>query len=110
MTDRKSRDYLALCGFVALVTASMVVYSVTMGFVWDEGFHLLAGVMINAGKRLYIDFAFPQTPLNAYWNAGVLRIFGDSWRAIHVLAALLTAGGMFLTADYLFVRFPARRW
>jgi 4-amino-4-deoxy-L-arabinose transferase-like glycosyltransferase len=78
---------------------------------WDEGFHLLAAQLIKAGKTPYIDFCFPQTPLNAYWNAGWMRIFGDSWRAIHAIAALLTTGAILLAADFVFGRFPvpARR-
>jgi 4-amino-4-deoxy-L-arabinose transferase-like glycosyltransferase len=83
-----------------------VVYSQTQALAWDEGFHLLAAQLIKAGKRPYLDFCFPQTPLNAYWNAGWMRIFGDSWRAIHAVAALLTAGAILLAAEFVLVRFP----
>jgi 4-amino-4-deoxy-L-arabinose transferase-like glycosyltransferase len=77
---------------------------------WDEGFHLLAAQLIKSGKRPYVDFCFPQTPLNAYWNAGWMRIFGDSWRLVHALAALLTAGSVLLAADFVFSRFPVPAW
>src|SRR5208282_247410 len=47
------------------------------------------------------DFVFAQTPLNAYWNAAWMRIFGESWRAIHAIDALLTTGAIVLAADFL---------
>src|SRR5580698_9263833 len=50
--------------------AGLMIYSQTVAFTGDEGFHLLAAQLIDSGKRPYIDFCFPQTPLNAYWNAG----------------------------------------
>jgi hypothetical protein len=108
--NRKQKPYLLLCGFVALITAGLILYSQTYAFTWDEGFHMLAAQLINRGQRPYLDFCFPQTPLNAYWNAGWMHIFGESWRLVHVLAALLTAGAVMLTADFIFVRFPVPRW
>jgi hypothetical protein len=90
---------------MTLLSAGLLVYSQTQALAWDEGFHLLAAQLIKAGKTPYIDFCFPQTPLNAYWNAGWMRIFGDSWRVVHVVAALLTAGAILLAADFVFVRF-----
>ncbi|MGD1091169.1 MAG: hypothetical protein ABSB35_04150 [Bryobacteraceae bacterium] len=95
---------------MTLLTAGLIVYSQTYSFVWDEGFHLLAARLINEGKRPYLDFCFPQTPLNTYWNAAWMRLFGDSWRGVHVIATLLTAGAAMLTADFIFVRFPIPRW
>ena len=106
--DRQA--WLALCGVVLLITAGLIVYSQTVGFVWDEGFHLLAAQLINRGKTLYIDFCFPQTPLNAYWNALWMGVFGESWRVPHVFAALATAGTVFLTVEFVFRRFPVPRW
>ena len=112
MTDsiRAQRPFLLLCGVIAVLSAGLLVYSQTQALAWDEGFHLLAAQLIRAGKRPYLDFCFPQTPLNAYCNAGWMRIFGDSWRAVHMLAALLTAGAVALAADYVFVRFPVPAW
>ncbi len=81
-----------------------------MSFVWDEGFHLLTAQLIDRGKLPYIDFCFPQTPLNAYWNALWLLLFGQTWRITHVLAALAVAGAVFLIADYIFRYFPVPRW
>jgi len=104
------RAFLLLAAAALLITAGLLVYSETMAFVWDEGFHLLAAQLIIAGKRPYIDFCFPQTPLNAYWNAGWMSVFGESWRVVHVFAALATAGAMFLTAEFVFTRFGVERW
>ncbi len=95
---------------LALLSAGFIVMSQTKAFVWDEGFHLVAAQLINGGKRPYIDFCFPQTPLNAYWNAGLMRVFGQSWQVVHLGAALFTAGAVALTADYVFTRFPVARW
>ena len=104
------RAFLLLAGTAVVIAAGLLVYSETMGFVWDEGFHLLAAQLILLGKRPYLDFCFPQTPLNAYWNAGWMHVFGESWRVVHVFAALLTAGAMFLTADFVWARFGVERW
>ncbi|MDR3703927.1 MAG: hypothetical protein P4L56_30040 [Candidatus Sulfopaludibacter sp.] len=104
------RRYAILCGVTALFTAALLVYSVTRAFTSDEGFHLLAAQLIASGMRPYVDFFFPQTPLNAYWNAGWMAVFGQNWRVAHAVAALATAGSVFLTADYCFRRFPVPEW
>ena len=59
---------LLLCGFVAGLFAILLVYSQTAAFAWDEGYHVLAAQLIARGKRPYLDFFFPQAPLNAYWS------------------------------------------
>jgi 4-amino-4-deoxy-L-arabinose transferase-like glycosyltransferase len=94
----------------ATLLPGYLVYSQTMAFHWDEGFHLLAAHLINAGRKPYIDFCFPQAPLNAYWNAAWMRIFGDSWRGTHVIAALLAMGAAAMIARFLFTRFPDAGW
>ncbi|MBV9611032.1 MAG: hypothetical protein JO091_01105 [Acidobacteriaceae bacterium] len=95
---------------VLLITLGLLVYSQTMGFVWDEGFHLLAAQLILRGEKPYLDFCFPQTPLNAYWNAAWMALFGESWRATHVAAALVTAAAVFLITDFVFRRLTIARW
>ena len=95
---------------VALLTAGLLVYSQTVAFTWDEGFHLLAAQLILAGKRPYLDFCFPQTPLNAYWNALWMLMVGQSWRVAHALAALFTAGAVWLAADYVLRRLSVAGW
>jgi hypothetical protein len=108
--DRRSRDYLILCGVIVAILAGLVVYAESRAFAWDAGFHLLAARLIREGKRPYLDFCFPQTPMNAYLNAGWISIFGDTWRSAQALAALLTAGAILLAADFVYVRFPVREW
>lgn len=104
------KEMRALYGSFALLAVGFLVYSQTLAFHWDEGFHILTAHLINMGKRPYLDFFFQQTPLNAYWNAMWMRIFGPSWRAVHAIAALATVGSVFLIVQYLFVIFPDRRW
>lgn len=109
-SSRGHRSFFLLCDVVAVLAAGLIVYSQTLALAWDEGFHLLAAQLIKAGERPYLDFCFPQTPLNAYWNAGWMRIFGESWRTVHAIAALLTAGAILLTADFVFRRFRIANW
>jgi MFS family permease len=104
------RPFFILLGTVAILFAVVLAYAETRSFSWDEGFHVLAARLIQSGQRPYLDFCFPQTPLNAYWNAFWVSIFGASWRAIHAVAALLVAGSVFLTADFVLKRFPDKRW
>src|SRR5690349_445736 len=73
-------SYTPLLAGTGLIAAALLVYSQTYAFAWDEGFHLLAAQLIAHGKRPYLDFLFAQTPLNAYWNAALMRLFGESWR------------------------------
>jgi 4-amino-4-deoxy-L-arabinose transferase-like glycosyltransferase len=108
--NRPRDGYALLCGAGALLAAGLLLYSQTWAFAWDEGFHLVAAQAIKAGKRPYLDFCFPQTPLNAYWNAAWMRIFGESWRVLHAVAALTTAGAAMLAAGFVFTRFPDFRW
>ncbi len=105
------RDPWVLLWMVLLAISSVIViYSQTMAFVWDEGFHLIAAQLIARGKTPYIDFAFPQTLLNAYFNAAVLRFAGHSWRAVHFFDALFVSAAVCLAATYVMRRFPEERW
>jgi len=90
VSDRR-RTSAVLFSALGLLTAGLVAYSQTKAFAWDEGFHILAAQLIKHGKRPYIDFVFSQTPLNAYWNAGWMAVFGESWRVPHAIAALCSA-------------------
>src|ERR1700733_339170 len=101
---------LILSAVVALLTAFFVYYSQTAAFAWDEGFHLLAAQLIAHGKRPYLDFFFPQAPLNAYWNALWMKWFGDGWRTPHLVAAVVTMGAVALIGDLIYRRFPDRVW
>jgi hypothetical protein len=106
--DRGPLRYL--CAVTILLFAGLLLYSQTRAFSWDEGFHLLAAQLILAGKRPYLDFCFPQTPLNAYLTAGWMRLAGETWRAVHVLQALCVAAAAFLTADFVRTRLPLPGW
>ena len=95
---------------LAVVASVLVAYSQTRALAWDEGFHALAAQLILRGKRPYLDFCFSQTPLNAYWNATILRLFGESWRPLHAAAALCATLGAWLTATFVRGRLPAENW
>jgi hypothetical protein len=105
-----SKTPLWLPGAWLLFAAGVMVYAQTLAYTGDEGFHVLAAQLIKAGKRPYLDFCFPQTPLNAYWSAFWMSLFGESWRVIHAMAALLTVGAVILTAHFVLTRFPEREW
>lgn len=95
---------------ILAIAAFTLYYAVTRAFVWDEGYHLMAAQQISLGKLPYIDFCFPQTPLNAFVNGAIIFFFGQHWQAIHVGATLFTIGATVLTAQYLLKRFPAPDW
>src|ERR1039458_6901188 len=105
-----SSPWLRVSALAALLFAGLLLYSQTLAFAWDEGFHLLAAQLIKAGKRPYLDFCFPQTPLNAYLNAGWMKLFGESWRPVHALAAFWVVAGAMLAAGFVLKRFPVSRW
>ena len=105
-----ARSRASVYSLVVLLAAGLCVYSQTRAFAWDEGFHLLAAQLIGKGKRPYLDFFHPQTPLNAYWNAAWFALFGDTWRTAHAVAAIVTALAVLLLANYLLRRFPVREW
>src|SRR5579862_8987997 len=98
-------QFRPLVGIVSVFAAGLLVYSQTWSLAWDESYHLLAAQLIDAGKRPYLDFCFPQTPLNAYLNAGLMHLFGQNWRVPHAFAALFTLAAVALTARYTFLRF-----
>lgn len=93
-----------------LYAALFFAYSITWAFTWDESYHLLASQLMAGGKTPYLDFCFPQSPLNAYWNAGWMRLLGFYWRVPHAFAALFTLGAAGLAAGYVRLRFPVANW
>jgi hypothetical protein len=99
-----------LIGIVALYAVAFLIYAGKWAFTWDESYHLLASQLIGLGKKPYIDFCFPQTPLNAYWNAAWMRLLVEDWRVPHTFAALFTIGAVVLTARFVFLRFPVPSW
>jgi hypothetical protein len=99
-----------LSAVLLLIASWLIGYSQTRAFVWDEGFHLIAAERIAAGKVPYIDFCFPQTPLNAYLNGALIRLFGEHWQMPHLVAALFAIGAVALTAEFVLSRLPVRGW
>jgi hypothetical protein len=97
-------------GMFSLYAAIFLLYSQTRAFAWDETYHILAAQLILAGRKPYLDFCFPQTPFNAYWNAAWMRLFGQSWHVTHAVQALLTIAAVLLTADYIARRLPIPSW
>ncbi len=95
---------------MAGIFAVLLLYSQTAAFLWDDGYQMLAAQLIARGKRPYLDFCFPQAPLNAYWNAAWMRVFGESWRVVHALAATVTAGTTLMAAHLVYARFPVPAW
>src|SRR5690349_20356417 len=108
--DKLLHPWSLLGAILLLITAGLMVYSETIAVVCDEGFHLVAAQSIAWGKTPYIDFLFPQTLLNAYFNAGVLRSIGDTWHTVHLFDALFVAAATSLTAAYVMRRFPDPSW
>jgi len=105
-----TRSRLMFWILLAAISTLVLVYAVTRAFVWDEGYHLIAAQQISQGKLPYIDFCFPQTPLNAFLNGEIVKLFGQHWRPVHVVAALFSLGAVFLTANFMLRRFPEPRW
>lgn len=94
----------------AAITAGLLVSSQIWACVADEGYHLVATQLIQGGKRPYLDFFYPQVPLSAYFNAGLLGVFGQSWRGLRASSALLTGASVLLVAGFVFARIPERSW
>jgi hypothetical protein len=104
------RSYRALAAILTALAAGLLFYAQTDAFAWDEGFHVLTAQLITRGERPYLDFNFSQTPLNAYWNAFWMIVFGQSWRTAHAVATVMTVLATWLTADYVWRRFPILTW
>jgi hypothetical protein len=103
--ERCSLGLFLFCS--TLLGAGLLIYSQTGAFAWDEGFHLLAAKLVKIGRRPYLDFVHAQAPLNAYWNAMLMRVFGESWRPIHAVDALLATGAVTMAAAFVRSRFPS---
>jgi uncharacterized membrane protein len=95
---------------LASLTALLLAFSQTVAFYGDEGFHLLAARLVNAGRRLYLDFFYPHAPLYVYVSAAWMRVVGDTWRSVHALSALGTSTSIALVAWYVFTRSRGSRW
>ena len=101
---------LRLIVVLLLISLAIMLYAVSVSFVWDEGFHLLAAQLMNHGKMVYLDFCFPQTPLNAFWNAAWLGWTNGGWRVTHVIATAACISAMALITQFAYSRFSGLRW
>ena len=109
MDPLSRRDRLRLFGVFGLFTALLIAYSQTWAYTGDEGFHLLAALLVRRGMRPWVDFCFPQAPLIVYWNAGWMWLAGESWRVSHAISAVLVAAAVALLAAYVAWQFPIGR-
>lgn len=64
----------------------------------DEGWYLWAGKEVYAGRRLYSDFAYTQTPLLPYVYGLVQLVFGNGLYVGRILTAILGFGAGALSA------------
>src|SRR6185295_3811432 len=103
-TAPKSKLPASLILIIFLATVGLVAYSQTVAYFGDESLHLVAGQLIAAGQRPYVDFFYHHTPLFAYLIGWLVAVFGNSWRVVHVFSALLTGGTLLMTAAYLYAR------
>ena len=84
--------YLVSLSLVFLVQAFFFGFVALHRFVdADEGFFLLASRLVLMHKKPYLDFLFEQAPLLPYVYALYMKIFGISWAATRIFAAVLTA-------------------
>jgi hypothetical protein len=105
------RAYGWLLAAIGAYLAGLLVYSQTLAYTGDEGFHFLTDQLMREGMRPYLDFCYPQVLLNNLWNVMWMNVFGESWRAIHAITAIVTTTAVFLMADFVFRRFPGEvRW
>ena len=98
------RLWLLVCIVILLQGIALFVYSQSGDTFGDEGFHLLAAQLINAGKAPYIDFFYQQTPLYPFLVGRWMAIFGETWRSAHVFSVLLVFSTTIVLAGILFSR------
>ena len=66
----------------------------------DEGLHLVAAQLVQAGRTPFVDFFYWHQPLYLYVAAGWMSVVADGWRGLHALSAVLTAATAFLIGGY----------
>lgn len=97
-------------GIVGTLSCGLVAFSQIAAFQKDEGFHLLAAQLVNAGRKPYLDFFYQHTPLYIYLAGGWMKLFGESWRTAHVMSALLTGGYILLVGQFVRSRLGETDW
>ena len=77
---------------ITALAATLLAFSQTGAvFDGDEGLHLVAIQLVNAGQRPFADFFYWHEPLYLYLASTWTRIAGEGWRSLHVLSSILTA-------------------
>lgn len=81
----------ALFGALCAMTAFFTFMSLKRLIAQDEGFYLLAAKLVVHGQLPYLDFFYPQMPLQPYLYGGWLLLFGESWTSLRLCSALCVA-------------------
>lgn len=76
----------------------------------DEGLHLLASQLLKRGKWPYLDFVYQHPPAYIALNAVWMFAFGESWRSVHALSALLTFAMIAVICEFSYTRFRGTGW
>jgi hypothetical protein len=103
----KSKPLVRVLLLVAILSCGLLAYSQVVAYWGDESLHLVAGQLVNAGQRPYLDFFYQHTPLFLYLVAAVMRVFGQSWRVVHGFSALMVVGSLLLMVSYVRSRVSA---
>lgn len=85
---------MLLCGVLLVFSQTGAVHD------GDEGLHLVAASLVQAGQRPFVDFFYWHEPLYLYVVSSWMAAAGASWRSVHVLSALLTAVAALLIGSY----------
>src|SRR5215510_394174 len=83
------------------LTVGLLAYSQSVAYFGNEPFHLLAAQLIKSGETPYLDFFYQHPPFFALLIAVWMRLFGENWRSVHILSALLTGGCILVVTSYL---------
>ncbi len=108
-TTKPSAPALAVLSGLSL---ALIAFSQTGGiYDGDEGLHLVAALAVKSGRQPYVDFFYWHQPLYLYLASAWMSVFGESWRSVHVLSAMLTAAAAVLVGTFTpgFVKAPQWR-
>jgi len=67
----------------------------------DEGFYLLAGKLVAAGRLPYLDFFYPQMPILPFLHAIWILLLGADWETARLIATLFATASATLLFSYL---------
>jgi len=77
------RSQLSAYVFFALFCAAYFLYYLPQGFsLFDDAYLLGLATRIVDGETPYVDFYFLRTPLSIYIQAGIVKVFGDSYTVL----------------------------